>query len=83
MRTVDLKDAKAGLSDLVDQAARGEFVTITRHGKAAAVLVSPEAAEVARKALESKHPSLAAYLSTFPGGEFDRDGINLRPTPFA
>jgi prevent-host-death family protein len=73
MPTISLKDAKAGFSNLVDEAIKGEFVTITRHGKPVAVLVSVEAAEIARKALQRKRPSLAAYLRTFPGGEFDRN----------
>ena len=37
---------------LVDEAIKGEFVTITRHGKPVAALVSVEAAEIARKAIE-------------------------------
>jgi len=73
MSTVSLKDAKAGISGLVDKAIKGEFVTITRHGKPAAVLVSVEAAEIARKALGRRDPGLAAYLRTFPGGEFGRN----------
>ncbi len=73
MPTISLKDAKAGFSNLVDEAIKGEFVTITRHGKPVAVLVSVEAAEIARRALQRKRPSLAAYLRTFPGGEFDRN----------
>jgi prevent-host-death family protein len=77
MRTIKLKDAKAGVSSLVDSAIRGEFVTITRHGKPVAALVSVEAAEVAHKAMERKRPGLVAYLRTFPGGEFER---NLSPS---
>ena len=73
MRTINLKDAKSGFSSLVDGAIRGEFVTITRHGKPVAALVSVEAAEIARKAIESKRPGLVAYLRTFPGGEFERN----------
>ncbi len=73
MLTINLKDAKAGFSSLVDGAIRGEFVTITRHGKPVAALVSVEAAEVARKAMERKRPGFAAYLRTFPGGEFERN----------
>ena len=73
MSTVDLEDAKAGFSSLVDDAIKGEFVTITRHGKPAAVLVSVEAAEIARKALGRTRPGLAGYLRTFPGGEFERN----------
>ena len=73
MSTVSLKDAKAGFSDLVDEALKGEFVTITRHGKPVAALVSIEAAEIARKALGRKRPGLVAYLLTFPGGDFERN----------
>jgi prevent-host-death family protein len=73
MRILNLKDAKAGFSALVDQALKGEFVTITRHGKPVAALVSVEAAEIARRALDNKRPGLAAYLKTFPGDEFERN----------
>jgi len=72
MRTINLKDAKAGFSALVDEAIKGRFVTITRHGKPVAALVSVEAAEIARKAIEQKRSGLAAYLRTFPSGEFER-----------
>jgi prevent-host-death family protein len=71
--TVNLKDAKAGFSSLVEEAIKGAFITITRHGKPAAVLVSVEAADIARKVLQRKQPGLAAYLRTFPGGEFERN----------
>ena len=73
MLTVTLKDAKAGFSNLVDQAIKGEFVTITRHGKPVAALVSVEAAEIARKAMERKRPGLVVYLRTFPGDSFERN----------
>lgn len=39
MRTVQLREAKAALSALVDGAAKGETVVITRRGQARAVLV--------------------------------------------
>jgi prevent-host-death family protein len=73
MPTIDLRDAKARFSSLVDAAAKGETVTITRHGKPVAALVSVEAAEIARKALERKRAGLVSYLRTFPGGEFPRN----------
>lgn len=73
MRTINLKDAKAGFSGLVDQAIKGEFVTITRHGKPVAALVPVEAAEIARKAMDRKRSGLAAYLQTFPGADFERN----------
>ena len=51
MSKISLKDAKAGFSALVDKASTGEFVTITRHGKPAAVIVSVAAAEADRKSV--------------------------------
>jgi prevent-host-death family protein len=79
MLTVTLRNAKAGFSNLVDEAIRGEFVTITRHGKPVAALVSVEAAEIARKAMEKKRPGLVAYLRTFPGETFERNRSPSRP----
>jgi prevent-host-death family protein len=73
MSTINLKDAKAGFSRLVDEAIKGEFVTITRHGKPVAALVSVEAAEIARNAIKRRRSGLVAYLRTFPGGEFERN----------
>lgn len=78
MSTVSLKDAKAGLSSYVDDAVRGEFVTITRHGKPVAALVPLAAAEVARKALGRKRASLVTYLRGFPGGDFVRNSAPSR-----
>jgi antitoxin Phd len=42
MREIQLKDAKASLSSLVDDATRGEASIITRHGKPKAVIVGFE-----------------------------------------
>ncbi len=39
MRQVQLREAKARLSALVDGAARGEAAVITRHGKPRAVIL--------------------------------------------
>jgi prevent-host-death family protein len=39
MRKIQLKDAKARLSSVVDQAVRGKPSVITRHGKAEAVVL--------------------------------------------
>ncbi|QXZ80853.1 type II toxin-antitoxin system Phd/YefM family antitoxin [Rhizobium sp. L51/94] len=80
MSTVSLKDAKASFSHQIDQAAAGEFVTITRHGRAAAVLVSVRAAEAAKKALRKARPSLVQYLKTFPV-DLDEDVFARNPTP--
>ncbi|HXY58825.1 MAG TPA: type II toxin-antitoxin system Phd/YefM family antitoxin [Methylocystis sp.] len=78
MLTINLREAKAGFSGLVDQAVKGEFVTITRHGKPVAALVSIEAAEIARKAIARKRSGLVAYLKTFPGGEVQRNRSRSR-----
>lgn len=40
MRTVSLADAKAHLSELIDQAARGEPICITRRGKPVAQITA-------------------------------------------
>jgi antitoxin Phd len=40
MREIQLRDAKAGLSAVVDDAVRGEPAVITRHGKREAVILS-------------------------------------------
>ena len=76
MLTINLKDAKAGLSGLVDAAFKGEFVTITRHGKPVAALVSVEASEVARKAIARKRQGLVGYLRGFPG-----EIVSRNPSP--
>jgi antitoxin Phd len=39
MRKIQLKDAKANLSAVVDQASRGKPSVITRHGKPEAVVL--------------------------------------------
>lgn len=41
MKTVNLAEAKAKLSELVTEAANGEVVEITRRGKIVARLVAP------------------------------------------
>ena len=78
MSTVSLKDAKAGFSSLVDEAFKGEFVTITRHGKPVAALVSLAAADIARKALGKKRSGLVSYLRTFPDVELERNNASSR-----
>lgn len=42
MSSLQLREAKASLSEVVDAAERGEPTMITRHGKPAAVVVSVE-----------------------------------------
>jgi prevent-host-death family protein len=40
MREIQLRDAKASLSAVIDDAMRGEPAVITRHGKPQAVILS-------------------------------------------
>lgn len=73
MQTINLRDAKAGFSSLVDDVMKGDFVTITRHGKPVAALVSVEAGELVRNALEHKRPRFIDYLKTIPADVFTRN----------
>jgi len=64
MNEVQLREAKAKLSALVDAAERGEVTTITRHGKPAAMIVPVQ--EGTRQ--QQKHdPSFAEWLLSMPG----------------
>jgi prevent-host-death family protein len=79
MTTVTLRDAKSGFSGWVDEAMKGQFVTITRHGKPMAVLVSLEAAEAARKNLAKPRLNFGEYLMNFPGGvDFESNPSKMR-----
>lgn len=73
MSTDSFKDAKAGLSSYVDDAIKGEFVTITRHEKPVAALVPLQAAEIAQRPLKPHGSNFVSYLKTFPNGEFERN----------
>ena len=46
--TMTVSDARASLPELLDRVAAGEEITITRHGRPAAVLVGPLALRVRR-----------------------------------
>jgi antitoxin Phd len=76
MREIQLKDAKARLSAVVDDALRGEEFVITRHGHKAAVVVSWE-----RWRRVSDVPSLGRLLAATPLEAADlaeRDDTPLR-----
>lgn len=75
MKRVQLRDAKARLSALVDAAERGEPTTITRHGKPAAMIVP---IEDARKLFPDRK-SFARWLTSMPVEmEFERDQSPVR-----
>jgi prevent-host-death family protein len=62
MGPVNLKEARARLSDLVRTVEHGESVSITRRGKIVARLMPPEAAPACRKA-----PDLSAFRASLKG----------------
>lgn len=66
MREIQLKDAKATLSAVVDQALRGQPAVITRHGRKEAVVLSFDEYK------KLTHiPSFGRLLASFPGEEGD------------
>jgi prevent-host-death family protein len=76
VQKVQVREAKARFSALVEAAEHGRPTTITRHGQPAAVLV-PVAD--ARRLYPEDSPSFADLLLSFPGGiEFDRDPSPMR-----
>jgi antitoxin Phd len=66
MKEIQLKDAKATLSAVVDRAVSGEPSIITRHGRKEAVVLAFEEYERL-----SRVPSFGELLDAFPGGPDD------------
>jgi prevent-host-death family protein len=76
MDKVQIRDAKARFSALIEAAEHGRPTTITRHGRPAAVVV-PVAD--ARRLYASQASVFADLLLSFPGGvELERDETPLR-----
>jgi prevent-host-death family protein len=76
MTSMTATEARAALPDLLDRVARGEEVTITRHGQVVAVVVRPDALRVRRadqalasaaKVREALAAGRSAALSTTVG----------------
>lgn len=64
MREVQITDAKAHLTQLIDAVERGETVVITRHGRAVARLVpEPESRTVQTRQTMGE---IAAFRQTMP-----------------
>ena len=74
MREIQLKDAKATLSAVVDDALRGEEFAITRHGRKEAVVIS-----WATWLRLSNVPSFGRLLATSPLEEGDIRERNPAP----
>lgn len=65
MTTLSLTEARAALPHLLDLVEQGEEVTITRHGKAVAVLSSPrKGSSPARAELDAGVARLRELLAT-------------------
>ena len=62
MKQMQLREAKAGLSAVIDLAEKGESTVITRHGRPAAVVVSHDE----WKRLTGKLPSFSQLLLAVP-----------------
>ena len=74
MREIQLRDAKASLSAVVDEAMRGTPAVITRHGKRQAVVVGYEEWERL-----STVPSFGRLLMAAPSTAEDLPNRNKSP----
>ncbi|MYH57184.1 MAG: type II toxin-antitoxin system Phd/YefM family antitoxin [Boseongicola sp. SB0675_bin_26] len=73
MPEISLRDAKTGFSNVVDEAIKGKIMTITRHGKPVAAVVSLKAAELARQSQLRERSGFVSYLKAFPGEKLTRN----------
>lgn len=64
MREVQIADAKAHLTQLIDAVERGETVVITRHGRAVARLVPEPESRTAQT--RQTMQEIAAFRQTMP-----------------
>ena len=70
MREMQLREAKATFSSVVDDAVGGDEIVVTKHGAPVAVVLGYEQ----WCALKGAKPSFASLLLSFPGvGEIERD----------
>lgn len=80
MKTMQVREAKAGFSALVEAAENGEPTIITKHGKPAAMVVP---IDEARKLYPDRNDDFIDFLLTYPGGvELERDQSRLRDYDF-
>ncbi|MER8826124.1 type II toxin-antitoxin system Phd/YefM family antitoxin [Mesorhizobium sp. M0938] len=71
MKTMQVREAKAGFSALVEAAESGEPTIITKHGKPAAAVVSVEDLQ---KLYPVARRNFGEFLLTYPGGiELERN----------
>ncbi len=76
MKTLNLRDAKATFSAVVDAAANGEPTVVTKHGRAAAMIVP---IEEGRRIFPDTTPSFADLLLSMPHElQIERDQAPMR-----
>jgi prevent-host-death family protein len=81
MKTVQVREAKAGFSALVEAAERGETTIITKHGKPTAALVPIAAAS--KIVRDDENNRFIDFLLTYPGGiELERNETPSRDFEF-
>ena len=78
MKTMQLRDVKAKLSKVVDDALAGEQTTITRHGTPVAIVV-PIGQAVQPDAAKPRK-TFGQHLLEFPGG-IDLDALRDHTPP--
>ena len=81
MKTIQLREAKAGLSALVEAAGKGEPTIITKHGKPTAMVVPID--EGRKLYPQSNQKAFVDFLLRYPGGiEFERNESPSREVEF-
>lgn len=71
MKTMQIRDAKAHFSEILETAGKGEPVTITRHGNPVAMVVS---IDDGRRLYPESKKSIVDHLLAFPGAlEIEKD----------
>lgn len=76
MKTLNLRDAKATFSAVVEAAAHGEPTVVTKHGRPAAMIVP---IEEGRRIFPDTKPSFADLLLSMPHElEIERDQTPMR-----
>ena len=77
---MQVREAKAGFSALIEAAENGEPTMITKHGKPTAMIVP---VEEGKKLYPDRNREFIDFLMTYPGGiELERDQSSLRDYEF-
>lgn len=81
MKTMQVREAKAGFSALVEAAENGEPTTITKHGKPTAMVVPID--EGRKLYPQGSQKNFVDFLLQYPGGiELERNDSPSREVEF-